>query len=276
MDNGSVLILCVNYNSYEELNNYLESIDKACDFVNKKINVEVKIADNTHENLHKIDLSRYKSFSSKKFLYNVNHGYMGAVMKLIKDTGEDNVKKYDYVIISNVDLILSESFFEDLFSTSNDNKIGWIAPQIFSLLENRDRNPKMINRPSLKKMELLLLKYKYPILHYLYTYILYPFMGKKMESYNGNNSIYAGHGSIMIFTKEFMKENVSFKYHTFLFGEEIFFGELVKKSSLKVVYNPKIRVNDIDHASTSKLKSKDYFKMNYDSINKLKILFENE
>jgi len=54
--------------------------------------------------------------------------------------------------------------------------------------------------------------------------------------------IYAGHGSIMIFTKAFMMKNLDLEFPAFMYGEEIFFAELVRLSHLETIYVPNIYV----------------------------------
>ena len=142
-------------------------------------------------------------------------------------------------------------------------------------LKKRDRNPKILSRMSLKHLKLLILMFRYPLLYKLYIRLIHKFRNKKLES-PFNNKIYAGHGSIMIFTQTFVQNHIDFKFPSFLFGEEIFFGELVRQSGLEVEYIPDIVVKDIDHASTGKLKRKLYYKLNYDSLNMIKKLFYDE
>ncbi len=61
------------------------------------------------------------------------------------------ISEFDFVILSNVDLTLEKNFFNNLLKLSVEKSIGWIAPRILSEKENRDRNPKILTRPSYKK-----------------------------------------------------------------------------------------------------------------------------
>lgn len=266
-----ILIFCVNFNSYKELNNYLHSIEIAFNY-NNNIQLEIWIADNTINDIKKIDLSSFDSLNINIQSYNKNIGYLGAITKLIEHKGFTEVKKYDYVIFSNVDLLLSETFFKDLINSEVEENVGWIAPKIFSISENRDRNPKILERPSLKRLNTLILMFKNPLLYRFYRGFVYKLRSKRMPI-SGKNKIYAGHGSIMIFTKSFMSKNVSFEFPSFLFCEEIYLGELARLSKLKVIYLPDIVVHDLDHVSTSKMKWANYCQMNLDSLNIIKNTF---
>ena len=63
-----------------------------------------------------------------------------------------------------------------------------------------------------------------------------------------------------------MKKTKSFSYPGFLFGEEIFFGEICYQNGLIVIYEPKLKIYDSDHVSTSKLNNSELMKMNHDSL----------
>jgi GT2 family glycosyltransferase len=143
--------------------------------------------------------------------------------------------------------------------------IGWIAPKIYSEKEGRDRNPKITNRLSLAKMNLLRILYKYPSLFRLHKKT---FHKRKRKEYPEHTEleIYAGHGSFIILTRNFLKKQIRFNYPVFLFGEEIFFGELMKNADLKVLYLPKLKLYDIDHVSTSQFDDKWYCKENFKAV----------
>jgi len=268
----NILLACVNFNNYGLLHNYLRSI---------KASIEEHLDNNLKITLLVIDNSKnkeeFKPIDENNIISLIHHsptenlGYIGGITDAIKS---QNIKlsDYDYFIISNVDLELSKSFFPRLLGLEVDKDIGWIAPRIFSLKENKDRNPKILKRPSLKKMRLLTLMYRLPLFYYMYHKLIY-----QKTKRNINNSlrklIYAGHGSFMIFTNKFLEQNSTFNFPTFLFGEEIYFAELCRISNLKVEYKPEIEIVDIDHSSTSKLNRKKFYKMNYESMNSITNLY---
>lgn len=259
----SVLFICVNYNTNELLNNYIKSIDKAKSLLNYPLRIDVLIGDNS-ELFDPVKNNLNKNISVFHINNKSNLGYIGGVTRAIKESNVD-LTGYDYVIISNVDLKISETFLKKMMDLNVGPEIGWIAPCIFSEKETRDRNPKIIKRPSHRKMKMTALMYRIPLIHYIYSNSIYKNCDKSCKNFS-NNNIYAGHGSFMIFTNSFIKKNSNFIFPGFLFGEEIFFAELVRLSKLKTIYVPELIVNDIDHASTSKLKKAVFYKMNYQSI----------
>lgn len=70
-----ILIFCVNFNSYKELNEYLHSIEIAYNY-NNNVQLEIWIADNTINDIKKIDLSSFDSLNINIQSYNKNIGYL--------------------------------------------------------------------------------------------------------------------------------------------------------------------------------------------------------
>ena len=270
-DKGSLLISCANYNTIDKLVSFLESIVRA--YRNADIErLDVLIGDNSDE-----FKSLPESFQKQGFnIYHIdnkkNLGYLGGIAQAIKKKGID-ISNYSYFIISNVDVTVSEDFFSELMKLERSDDVGWIAPSIISEKENRDRNPKIVHRPSLKKMEITILFFRYPLLHYLYERVFYRIRKKKQAANLVSANIYAGHGSFMIFTSNFTQKHKEIDFPSFLFGEEIYFAELILQSKLTARYTPALKIKDFDHASTSKLGRTSYYKMNYNSMKCLTDLF---
>ena len=257
-----VVIFCVNYNSYDELNTYLESLRDAVKYC--KTELTVVVADNSK--IIKEKRSEYE-FDLIHINTNGNLGYFGGAIYGIQNCGKE-LSSYDYIIISNVDLKVDKEFFCQLLCLQTPDSIGCIAPKIYSIGEKRDRNPKVLERYSLKKLKGLRLMYKYPVLDYIYRIIFFVKRRQRVEN-STQEIIYAAHGSFMLFTKQFSSFLQTMKYPVFMFGEEIFIAENLMKNGLKTIYKPELIVWDSDHASTSKMKNSFYYKCNYEAIDML-------
>jgi len=256
----TILIVCVNYNSYEHLANYLDSIETA------KMNcpdciVDVCIADNSTQKQELI-IDKYHHINIKAFLFE-NLGYLGGASAIINNEIKE-ILIYDFIIVSNVDILVSEKFFIELLGTRFDNNIAWIAPQIYSEKEKRDRNPKIRSRLSTTKISMIRTFYRFPLLFEIYNKTFYH--RKSKRKIITQSEIYAGHGSFILLTKVFFQHYEKISYPIFLFGEEIFFAELIKKVNLKVLHSPNIKIIDLEHASTSKMSSKSYCKENFNAV----------
>lgn len=254
----TIAIYCVNYKSYDSLHQYLASIDKALEATQSPIELKVIVADNTAPALP-------VRYTAQHFKLNVlitggNKGYFRAVRIAMQQI---NPADFDYSIISNVDVLLDELFFQKISDYQANEKIGWIAPQIYSSLEQRDRNPKILRRYAKRKLQVLKIKFRFPLLDWVYNHTLYK--SKKLVSHQPGE-IYAGHGSFIILTRQYFQQCGIIDYPVFLFCEEIYLGEQCQQHGLKVVYEPDIRVTDAEHASTGTFRRSSYCRYNYDAI----------
>ncbi|MDD7256974.1 MAG: glycosyltransferase [Prevotellaceae bacterium] len=261
-----IAIFCVTYHSYRELALYLASIDKAVQYAGDKVEVEVFVADNTDKNIQPIEYQA-QHFRLNAFVYGRNKGYFGAIGDLMRTA---DLAVYDYHIISNVDLVMQEDTLLCLADYTCANDTGWIAPQIYSELEKRDRNPKIMSRYSLRKLQMLEMLYRFPFLNWLYTKTMYK--SKKLQSHEAGQ-IYAGHGSFIILTRHYHEHCGTINYPIFLFGEEIYLAERCLEKHLRVMYVPDIKVIDSEHTSTGKMTDSHYCRCNYEALRYITNIF---
>lgn len=269
----TILILCVNYNSYTELNNYLQSLDVAAKKASEVVSVDVFIGDNTTFNQQSISVE-YNYIHVRVFPYYQNLGYVGCATKMYYELSQEQASKYDFVFISNVDLLVSETFFIEL-AAINSQTAGWIVPSLYRKSNNKNDNPMMLNRPTRLKMFLLELLFSFSLLYSLYK-VIYRFRHKERDSVKNqeqSRTIYAGHGAIMIFSKHFMKSNLHISFPGFMYGEEIYFAELVLRSQLTTEYHPKVVVYNIGNVSTNFLGNKCKCQMSKESLSAIRRLF---
>lgn len=250
-----ILLICVNYNSYEALEKFIESVDCSANKAETKCRVRVWIADNSQvKNTVKTEM--YKHINCTYFACE-NDGYIGTVEKLLEKNNWSDAKETDFLIISNVDICLAKDFFCQL-SLVDDNNIGWVAPRIYAKERKTEDNPQALRRYSKIKLCLLYLLYSHPLLYKIYRRTLSLVIQKKRNEGTSNTTypqdIYAGNGSIFIFTKEFIKKSVPFHYPCFLYGEELFFAEMVRMNKLKTFFCPELYVeNKTPNISTKEL-----------------------
>lgn len=252
-----IAAVCVNYNSYNEAVAFLDSLEAArknCDV----FQLDVFVADNS---TRKQDFENRWNFNLSVQPF-PNIGYFGAAFKVINSLC---VIEYDYIIISNVDVCVSVDFFYTLVHLTAKEDTAWIAPQIYSNYEQRDKNPQRLNRPPARRIKQLLFLYSHPFVMSVYEKTLYR---RKVHGriYAAGTEIYCGHGSFIILTKEFFKKYTAIEYPCFLYCEELFLGELIQNAGLKVVYEPALKVLDDEHISTGLLPGKTYYAFNLASL----------
>lgn len=259
----TVAICCVNYHSYEALGTYLRSLEQAAACAVGLVEVSVFVADNTEHHVQSIDTTCCPSVKVSVHPLGKNWGYFGAVRQLMLI---HDFTRFDYTLISNVDLELASDFFVNLSQLTVQASVGWVAPSLFSLVEGRDKNPRMMQRYTLRRMRLFRLAYRIPFIHYLYTKTFYH---RKRATVNTPCTIYAGHGSLIILTREFVLRHGAIDYPVFLYGEEIYLAESCRRLGLSVVYAPNVRVTDAEHVSTGGMRRAFYYRCNYEAIDYL-------
>ena len=254
-----IAIYCVNYKSYDALHNYLRSLEHAASHSQESLAVNILVADNPDDGFQPIAADS-PAVSIRVFPFHENLGYFGAIHKMMEQVSP---LEFDYAIISNVDVLLDEDFFLRLVRYEASADLGWIAPQIYSNLEERDRNPKIMQRYPKRKLQVLQTLFRFPPLYNLYTHTAYK--SKKLARHSAGE-IYAGHGSFIILTRRFFCECGIIDYPVFLFCEEIYLGEQCRSHGLKVRYEPTLRVADAEHASTGTFKRSKYCRHNLEAI----------
>ncbi len=256
---GHIAIYCVNYKSYDALYNYIASVASAMDAAEMPVNVSLFIADNTDKDFLPIK-SSHETIKIQVFPFHKNLGYFPAIHKMMEQV---KPQQFDYVIVSNVDVLLDKDFLLRLTSYEAKEDLGWIAPQIYSKLEERDRNPKIMQRYPKRKLQVLQTLFRCPPLYNLYTHTAYK--SKKLIKHPAGE-IYAGHGSFIILTRRFFHKCPVIDYPVFLFCEEIYLGEQCRQYGLKVRYEPTLRVTDAEHASTGTFKRSKYCRHNLEAV----------
>lgn len=222
-----ILIIGVNYKSYDLLQRFLESVKLAAEQVKGVMQVDVKIADNSEN----------------------NKGYLGGALPIYNELAQD----YDFVSISNVDLELAPNFFEQLLLISAP-KLGGIAPDVYTEKIMRHENPYMLTRPTKRNFFVWGIIYSCTWIYRLYHW-LFLLKTKKRKIYPACE-LYAGHGSFIILTKEFIQYYPAIQFPGFMYGEEIFMAELVRAAGLKVWYAPSLRVFNVGNISTGLVNQK--------------------
>ncbi len=245
----NILYVIVNYNSEEDSVRYLQSIQKSQD--SNSGTVDIVLVDNSTTKSKKLRDTISLMDLNVTILDSDNVGYFGAFKVALESVGYPKVSTYDHVIISNVDLEVTEDFFSKLEETKVGTDIGVIAPSIVSKHRHNDLNPKIITKPSKSKILRNYMLFKYPFLFKFYAKL----SDKKIKHNKIQDIpqiIYAPHGSFIIFNQVFFEQGGIIDYPVFLFGEEMYVAESMKTMNLKIQYNPNIKIFDFDHGSTSK------------------------
>ncbi len=261
-----ILIVPVNYNSYDYLDSYLKSVSEAWNLAKDECELTVYIADNSTKP-EDIDLSQY-NLPDLRIKRLDNLGYFGGALHVINNCVE--VKDYDYVIISNVDMTFYNTALKALCDLKVSPDVGWISPYRYSerhkgpiWVEKTDRIPKW-------KMKLLMWLFKHPHIHKIQKKrAAKRYRDIATADFLVSKEIYCGCGSCFILSKAFFNVYTNLEYPIFLYGEEIFIAELATIAHLKVRYEPSIKLTNIGEVSTGTVDSKRICQYNYEALNYL-------
>lgn len=263
-----ILIVCVTYKSYDALDQYCKSISLAAKNCSAA-EVTVLVGDNTDNDYCEI-YNTYENIKVEAFPYHENIGYLGCAFRVLNDFGRDRFLQFDYVAISNVDLILADDFFVNLLNI-NDSSLGWIAPDVYVPSRDTHENPFMMSRPA--KNDFIRWEFMYAS-PFLYTLLeKWAYNRRKQQIIDKPVAMYAGHGSMMIFTKTFFELQEELYYPCFMYAEEFFLAEIIAKHGLKVEYHPELKVESPGSVSVSLLGNKWKCRQNIKSLRVIRKMF---
>lgn len=238
------LLICVTYHSDKELQAFLESVRCAAEHVKGQMVIDIHVVDSGKD----------------------NKGYLGGALPVYNE----RAKEYDFVSISNVDLQLAPDFFEQLLHIDTKGA-GWIAPDIYTDKLDSHVNPFMHSRPTKRNFMIWNIIHSSTWIYRMY-YALYVLKNKYAKAYPACD-IYAGYGSFMLFTKDFVLHNPDLHFPGFMYGEEIFMAELVRKVQLRVLYCPTLHISEIGSVSTDLVNPKRKARWNKESLRAIYNLF---
>ncbi len=272
-----VCFVPVCYNAHDDALRFLHSVDRAFSACSG-LKLDVILSDNSTV-LPETEFASRQCAYSFHYLKNDNIGYFPAFNKALSSLPQE-VGSYDFVVVCNVDLVIAEDFFATLLAHPLVNRTGLIAPGIFSDKDGRDLNPKMVRRPSARKINFMRMVCSNVTLFRWYHKLVRmreqarSRAPQDVASITGSEQpMYGAHGSFMVFTRQYFAKGAQVAYPRFLFGEEGFVAEQLRMHGLEIEHVPNIRVFDKEHASTSQVnlgficaehkKSYDYFYTNF-------------
>ena len=266
----SFLVLCINYDSDEETTEFLGYFQR----LPIELSLSVILIDNTQreggESPPFADSGRVSVVQPPD-----NLGYLGGARYGLSRYLKDR-ELPDWVLISNADMIIRDPDFFAHLSRLALPGVAAVAPHIRSLSSGHDQNPYMRHRPSALRMHIYKWVYRSrvllnlteglaAILRKLRTHFTRAagWVGLSGRLTHGSNppsmteseSIYAPHGSFLILSKEYFVRGGNLDFPYFLFGEEIYIAETIRRLGLGVVHHPELEVFHHEHRSTRLFKS---------------------
>ncbi len=242
MDKSKLLILIVHYNNSDEVIKYIENLQ----FISKTEELEcyIYLVDNS--------LNFKKNIVTNNFFLitpNSNLGYLNACNLGLEKWFLENNLFPDLTLVSNTDISIPDCFnIHEVLNSSLENKhLGQISPLVYNK-DNRIQNPHLYKRVSRLRILFYLLVFSNFITGYLY-------LNRKIGLRNRKDLevdwIYTAHGSFFFLTKAFFDKGGKLSDSPFLYCEELYIGEQLRRIGLKSLLVKNQFVFHNEHQSTS-------------------------
>lgn len=253
-----ILIVGVIYNTYQETIRYLEST-----LPFREQGVKVILVDNSDQEIP----GYFKTILDKNpeviYLHTLsNIGYFHGAALGLDHFVQENGGWPSWTLVTNVDILFPDpQMIEKIRANETIPELGVIAPKILSARWGTDYNPGLIKKYSLTRLRFYQAIYSLTLLNNLYiglSYLKKLVQGYWKRTHSGRLDsvtsfpveIFGPHGSCILFNRNYFSRGGTLNHISFLYGEEIFVAETAKKLALKVMYDPRIRIDDFEHAST--------------------------
>lgn len=198
-----------------------------------------------------------------------NLGYLNGCLYGIKEFGL--IKKEDWIIISNTDILISNIFLlQSMIRCNKVYKNIWcIAPSV-SLPTGEEQNPFLIKRPTRRKMMIWKVFQGTTVLIELYNF--FSKIKKHIKKQNNNirtGFVYAVHGSFFILNYQCVQKLLEIENKIFMYGEELLIAEIVRKNHGKILYLSEESIihneNSTTKSANMKIKAK-WYRQSFDYL----------
>lgn len=187
-----------------------------------------------------------------------NLGYLGGCAYAYEQWLAQHGSVPEWVGVVNTDLELDRDCLRNLLASALPDRTAIVAPAV-RLPDGTRQNPYLRTRPTAARMLLMRFVFRMAWLSWLWTLMHELFRRVRPASrVHGNpprGPIYAPHGSIMMFTREFFAKGGRLQFGSFMFGEELHAAEQARRLGLVVLYEPACRVLHMAHAVVGRMPS---------------------
>jgi GT2 family glycosyltransferase len=257
-----VLLICVNYRKPTETQHFVATA------LEQTLNSSLKVVvvDNSpFPGEGGVPESRSGDPHVKVMATGRNLGYFGGAAAALADHLKSDSLP-DWVIVSNPDVYFSgRDVLQRLCDSHRGDEPAVIAPSIRTLHTAVEQNPYMRVRPSRIRMHMYRWLFSsYPVdvvweglswikhrVVELFSKVHPPAAASLPEK------IYAPHGSFIALHRSYFERGGNLEYGAFLFGEEIFVAETVRRLGLTVLYEPAVVIEHTERSTAASLWNRD-------------------
>lgn len=245
---AEVLLICVNFRKPTETEHFVASAREQT----LAAPMEVIVVDNSPEPAVFNGSPLVRTFVSGK-----NLGYFGGAAAALGEYLSEHPLP-DWVIVSNPDVFFpNRDVLQRLLDSHKGDEPAVIAPSIRTLNSFVEQNPYMRVRPSRWRMRLnswIFSHYHVDAVYQGLSWIKHRMLdGITKEPVHPTSAlpekIYAPHGSFIAIHRSYFEKGGTLDYGAFLFGEEIFVAEWVRKLGLTVLFEPSIVIEHTERST---------------------------
>lgn len=176
-----------------------------------------------------------------------NPGYLPAFHRALAE-----VRPTGPVVLSNCDLVADPGTVGGLLAAVDAHPdAGWLAPSVIGSL-GVDQNPNLLAPPSARRLTVLAAIHRVPAVADLLLLRKEGHSSRTLEGVEPGASVFAGHGSCVVLTPEYLARGGRTDYPFALFGEELWFGRECARLGLTVRYVPGVVLRHAEHAATGR------------------------
>lgn len=279
---SKAVVITINYKSADSALAFLASLERIKAFSE----IEVIIVDNSpgDEGLSRIRTAVAKCTNAELLESSTNRGYFGAARFAFDHYRAQGNLLPDWVIVCNHDISIEDKDFFTKLLQENPEGVGVIVPRILGLPGKVDQNPFMRRRPGrLRWTQLRLVSSNYGIA------TLWDWLWRRKSELRSwlavrrkdsllirkakHETVYAAHGSFIIFSRRYFEAGGFLDGNLFLYGEEISVAEISRLLGLPVVYVPSLCVFHKEHESTGKSLNRFTFECQRKALRSLSSLY---
>ena len=251
------VIIAVNYRGADSTIKFLESVSRLEQFEAVKISiVDNASGDGSAEKIRR----KISGMVNVELLESpVNRGYFGGANQALQHY-IDSGNRPDWVIVCNNDILFHDPQFLTRLMERDPAEAGVLAPAIIARLTGIDANPFVHRRPTRWRV----LRYRFWLSNYYLTWFqqwLAPYVRvlrhhlyfwRPKPKVGVCTSIYAPHGSFIIFSRAFFEAGGFIDDGSFLYAEEFRVAEICLRLGVPVLHDPGLKVWHDDHQTTGR------------------------
>ncbi len=245
-----VPIIAVNYNNSDCSIGMIESLLGQFDFVDI-----VVVVDNASIESEKNVLIQYVECLPEKIKNKIklillpeNVGYFKALNIGIAQVSDSA----HMAVVGNNDLIYDKNFLPTLNAKKFEDDVFVVCPDVVTI-DGVHQNPHVIRRFSFFKKLAFSAYYSNYYVGLLMLYLKRKLVSKDRRFVPGTFDIFMGIGACYVLTKGFLDNVGRLDDRVFLYGEEAFLANQVRKKGGRLVYCSDLRVEHLESVATSKL-----------------------